>query len=277
MIIQAIRSLIFYALFLTFTALTALLLGLASLIFRRWFPSGAAVVLFWSRTNLFLLRYVVGIRTRVDGAENIPDGACIIASKHQSDWDIFAILPHTGGRPAFIAKRELMDIPFFGRAARTLETITIDRKRGSEAIPGMLADAKGAISRGCRIVIFPEGTRSPPLTPGRYKLGTMHLYEGLGVPLVPVAVNSGLFWPRNGLVLWPGVARARFLPPIPPGLPGAQMQQMMVGQIEAASDQLVLEAAQEGIARPLNPEMRVRLDGLKRAAAGGVAGSATTY
>ncbi len=123
---------------------------------------GWVIAQYWASANVFLLRWVAGMRTTVEGAENIPAGACIIASKHMSDWDIFAILPFTV-RPAFIAKKELMDIPFFGWAAQSFDTIRIDRSRGAEAIPLMLADGKRARDRGCRIVIFPEGTRRAPL------------------------------------------------------------------------------------------------------------------
>lgn len=267
MIVQAIRSLIFYVLFLGQTVVLAIMVGTMALVAGRWFSSGLAIGKYWGRSNLFLLRWVVGIRTEVTGAENIPEGACIIASKHQSDWDIFAILPHTV-RPAFIAKKELMDIPFFGRAARTLETITLDRKLGGEAIPAMNESARGAVGRGCQIVIFPEGTRAKPLQPGTYKFGTAKLYAALDVPLVPVAVNSGLCWGRNSLILWPGTARARFLEPIPPGLSADEMHERMTKAIEQASDELALQAAEEGISRPLSPQMQAYLAQLRQSASG---------
>jgi 1-acyl-sn-glycerol-3-phosphate acyltransferase len=93
-----------------------------------------------------------------------------------SDWDIFAILPHTR-RPAFIAKKELMDIPFFGWAARAFDTIRIDRSLGGDAIPTMMADARAALDRGGRIIIFPEGTRKSPLAPHDYRYGIVRMYE----------------------------------------------------------------------------------------------------
>lgn len=265
MVVQAIRSAVFYALFLGQTVILALFLGTVSLFLRRWSAFGLGIGQYWARSNLWLLRWVVGIRTEVEGGENIPEGGCIIASKHQSDWDIFAILPYTG-KPAFIAKKELMDIPFFGWAARTLETIPIDRKKGSGAIPAMTEDARGAVARGCRIIIFPEGTRTAPLTDPNFKYGTARLYEALDVPLVPVAVNSGLFWGRNSLVLWPGVARARILKPIPPGLSAEEAQKRMIAAIEAESAQLILRAEQDGIARPLNAEQMRRLATLRQSA-----------
>ena len=168
-------------------------------------------------------------------------------------------MPQTA-HPAFIAKKQLMDIPFFGWAAQTLETIPIDRSRGGKAIPAMIEAARGAISRGCRIIIFPEGTRRPPLSPAHYKVGTSRIYEALDVPVVPVALNSGLFWGRRSLILWPGTARARFLPPIPPGLGTEAFHKRLVETIEAETDRLVLMAAKEGIARPLSDEMLDRLN-----------------
>ena len=250
MIVQAVRSLLFYALFLGQTAVVAIVLSTVALFVPRWNDFSWAIVRYWGRSNVFLLRWIVGIRTEVSGAENIPAGGCIIASKHQSDWDIFAILPYTG-RPAYIVKRELMRLPFFGRAARMLECIEVDRSRGAEAIPDLLARARSAIDRGCRIVIFPEGTRREPLAPPSYRAGVTRMYGALDVPVVPVALNSGLFWGRNSLILWPGRARAQFLPPIPPGLPTDEFRRRLETAIETASDTLMLEAVDAGLPGPL--------------------------
>ena len=221
MIFQAIRSAVFYVLFLGQTVILAIVLGLLALLVPKDRPAPGwmwAVGRYWGHSNLAFLRFVVGIRSAVEGEQNIPSGGCIIASKHQSDWDIIAILPHAP-LPAFIAKRQLMDIPFFGWAARTLNTISVDRSLGSEAIPAMLEEARVKLANGSEVIIFPEGTRKAPLAPPDYRFGVTRMYLALGVPVVPVAVNSGLFWPRNSLILWPGTARARFLPAIPAGLP----------------------------------------------------------
>src|SRR5690606_31497434 len=119
-------------------------------------------------------------------------------------------------------------IPFFGQAAQAFDTIRLDRSLGGEAIPAMIEDAKAALARGARIIIFPEGTRKAPLAPYDYRYGIVRLYQGLDVPVVPAAVNSGLFWGRNSLLLWPGTARARFLPPIPPGLPPEEFRERLI-------------------------------------------------
>jgi 1-acyl-sn-glycerol-3-phosphate acyltransferase len=267
MIIQAIRSFVFYLLFLGQTVVLAILLGIVALFVPKGRPAPRfmwVVGRYWGHANLAFLRVVVGIKSDVQGAENIPKGGCIIAAKHQSDWDILAILPHTP-LPAFIAKRELLDIPFFGWAAKTLNTISVDRKLGGEAIPAMLADATEKIAHDSQIIIFSEGTRRAPLAPPDYRFGTTRLYQALNVPVVPVALNSGLFWGRNSLVLWPGTARARFLPAIPPGLPPDEFQSRLVGAIEAASNDLALAAYRAGLSRPIPTDLRQKFAALEAA------------
>jgi len=157
---QALRSLLFYLVFYVQTAVLAIIVGISAIIWGRT-RFGWAVALYWVHSNLFFLRWLAGIKTDVEGLENIPDGPCIIASKHMSDWDIFALLPGAK-RPAFIAKKELMDIPFFGHAARAYDTIRLDRSQRGVAIPTMLEDARAALANGARIIIFPEGTRKRP-------------------------------------------------------------------------------------------------------------------
>ena len=261
MIVAAIRSVLFYVVFFAQTVPLALIIGTAALVQgrTRW---GWSLVLYWIHSSRWLLRHIAGIRSEVTGADNLPDGACIIAAKHMSDWDIFAILPDAR-RPAFIAKKELMDIPFFGHAARAYDTIRIDRSKGSEAVPLMLAEARAALDRGARIIIFPEGTRKAPLADPDYRWGVVRLYEAMGVPVVPVALNSGLFWGRNSLLLWPGTARARFLPPIPPGLHPETFRERLTGAIETETDRLILAAVDEGMRRPLSADLRQRIDALK--------------
>ena len=259
--VQAGRTALFYLLFLGQTAILAIIVGLIGITAGRTRLSWA-LARYWCWSNVHMLRLVTGMRTDVGGADNIPPGGCIIASKHQSDWDIFAIFPHTG-RPAYIAKKELTRIPFFGWAALSLDTIEIDRQKGAEAIPHMIEEARAAIARGCRIVIYPEGTRKAPLAPPDYRQGIVRLYEALGVPVVPVALNSGLFWGRNSPVIWPGTARARFLPPIEPGLAPDLFLSRLTAAIETGSDALALEAIEAGLARPLEGELPARIAALR--------------
>lgn len=261
MIAQAVRSALFYLLYLGQTTILALVIGSIA-ITRGRTPLGWALARYWGQSNLVFLRWMVGIKSRVEGTQHIPPGGCIIAAKHQSDWDIFAILPHTQGKPAFIAKRQLLDIPFFGWAARAFDTIRVDRSRGGEAVPMMLADARASIGKGCKIVIFPEGTRRAPLDEPDYRYGVARLYSALNVPVVPVALNSGLFWGRNSLLLWPGTAKARFLPPIHPGLGEAEFMAALQDAIETGTNELIAEAHIAGLARPIPPDLRTKLDAL---------------
>jgi len=261
MALRALRSALFYLAFLGQTVILAIIVGTIGIIFGRT-RIGLAIARYWGNANLFLLRILVGIRTEVTGIENLPPGGCIIASKHQSDWDVFAVLPHVE-RPAYIVKKELMRIPFFGWAARSLGCIEVDRKKGGDAIPSMLAEAKRELDAGARIIIFPEGTRRAPLAPPAYKYGLARMYSELGVPVVPVALNSGLFWGRNSLLLWPGTARAEFLPAIPPGLALEDFQKQLIDTIETKSNLLALEAIDEGLARPLTPALAERIAALK--------------
>ena len=264
--LQAVRTALFYLLFLGQTVILAIVVGTVAIIWRRRTAFSWALGQYWGRSNQFLLRWIVGIGTAVDGVENIPPGSAIIASKHQSDWDIFAILPYTDEKPAFIAKRELMDIPFFGWAARSIDTISIDRKLGAEAIPRMMADARAALGRGCRIIIFPEGTRKAPLAAPDYRQGIARMYAELDVTVIPVALNSGLYWGRNSLVMWPGTARAHFLPPILPGLTAEAFARELESRIETETTRLVAEAVAAGLSRPLTPEFRARLAAATQAA-----------
>jgi 1-acyl-sn-glycerol-3-phosphate acyltransferase len=260
--LQALRSVLFYLLFLGQTVILAIVVGGHAVIVRRRTAFGWAIAQYWGNSNLWLLRNVVGIESEITGDENIPDGPCILAAKHMSDWDIFAILPHSK-RPAFVAKKELMDIPFFGWAAQTFDTIRIDRSRGGDAIPLMLQDAKAALDRGCRIIIFPEGTRKAPLAPHDYRYGIVRMYAAVGVPVVPVALNSGLYWGRRSWILWPGTARARFLPPIPPGSRPAEFQARLTADIETGTNALILEAYEAGLGRPIPADLSQKLEELK--------------
>lgn len=262
MIVQALRSFVFYAVYFLHTIVLAILMGLLAKLIPNQKHVGWSLGLYWSKSNLFFLRWLVGIRTQVSGAENIPQGGAIIGAKHQSDWDIFAIHPHIG-HPAFVAKKELLDLPLFGWAAKWIDTVPVDRKRGRDALPAMMAHAKGALERGCRVVIFPEGTRRAPLDDPSYRSGIVRMYLALDVPVVPVALTSGLYWGRNSPILWPGTARAKFLEPILPGLTGDEFLKTLIARIESETNAMVLEDARKGLSRPISAELRARLDALE--------------
>ena len=172
----------------------------------------------WARGILFGLSRIVGLTYAERGLHNIPDEPCLIIANHQSTWETLAFLalfPDV----AIVAKQELLTIPIFSWFLRNSPMILIDRESGSKAVRKMVDESRAALAQGRSVLIFPEGTRRPPLAPQDYRYGIVRMYGALGVPVVPVAVNSGLFWGRNSRILWPGTAKARFLPPIAPGLP----------------------------------------------------------
>jgi 1-acyl-sn-glycerol-3-phosphate acyltransferase len=142
-----------------------------------------------------------------------------------------------------VLKAELARIPLYGWFCVKFEHILVKRDRASVALKAMIADAKAKSNAGREIVIFPEGTRRPPGAEPDYKPGYIALYDALGVPAVPLALNSGLYWPRRSFIRYPGVIVVEILPPIPPGLPRSEFRRRVEGAIEAASAGLVAEAA----------------------------------
>lgn len=194
----------------------------------------------WALSSLWLLEKIAGTRLELRGADRVPPGGLIVAAKHQSAWETFAMLALFKD-PAFIMKRELMWIPGFGWYAWKGGMIGIDRSAGSAALVEMSRRAKAATQQGRQIIIYPEGTRRPPGAPAAYKFGISHLYTTLGVPCLPVALNSGLFWPRHSFLRRPGTIVVEYLEPIPPGLPRDEFFETMKSRIETASDRLLAE------------------------------------
>jgi 1-acyl-sn-glycerol-3-phosphate acyltransferase len=194
-----------------------------------------------AKTELWLLNAIVGTKLEVRGKEKLPKGACLVASKHQSAWETFALIPLFRD-PAYLMKRELFWIPFHGWFSHKFKMIPVDRDKGPAALRRMLAEAKTRAAAGREIIIFPEGTRRTPGAPPDYKTGVFLLYEALGIPCVPVALNSGLFWPRRSLKRYPGTIIVEFLEPIPPGLSKREFLPRLQESIETASNRLIAEA-----------------------------------
>ena len=224
-----------------FYVTTVLFLGLGSpLLFgpRSWAMAALAL---HARTELWLLKTIVGTKLEVRGREKLPNGACLVASKHQSAWETFALIPLFRD-PAYLMKRELFYVPFHGWFSYKFKMIPVDRDKGPTALRRMLAEAKTRAAVGREIVIFPEGTRRAPGAPPDYKTGVFLLYEALQIPCVPVALNSGLFWPRRSFKRYPGTIVVEFLDPIPPGLPKREFLPRLQETIETASNRLIAEA-----------------------------------
>jgi 1-acyl-sn-glycerol-3-phosphate acyltransferase len=195
----------------------------------------------WAQTSLWLLERICGIRVEFRGLENIPQGACIIASKHESTLETFALTLHAPDF-TFVLKRELLSIPFFGWYLRRAEQLGIDRSKGSQALADITREASRILAGGRQIFYFPEGTRRAVGAPLAYRSGVAHVYVTTGAVCVPVALNSGLFWPRRGLLRRPGTVVIAFLKPIQPGLDKQAFMRLLEQRIETASAELVTEA-----------------------------------
>ncbi len=171
----------------------------------------------WLEVTLWLQKTVLGLSFEVRGAEFLQKQGAIIAPKHQSAWETM-IFHRLVGDPAFVLKRELLNLPLVGWYMQRTGQIAIDRSAGGSALKQMLEGGRRALDQGRSLIIFPEGHRQPTGKGGRYHPGVFKLYEALGVPVVPIALNSGLFWSRNAFLRHPGRITVQVLPPIPPGL-----------------------------------------------------------
>jgi 1-acyl-sn-glycerol-3-phosphate acyltransferase len=195
---------------------------------------------FWAGGVLVLLRAIVGLDYQIRGLDRVPRGGCIIAMKHQSAWDTL-ILPVVLGDPACVLKRELLLVPLYGWYAARAGSIAIDRKAGAGALRHMVAAARPIAAQGRPIVIFPEGTRVAPGAHLPYQPGVAALYQALALPLVPAAVNSGLFWGRRSFIKRPGRITLEFLEPMPPGRTRRRVMAELEQRIETATGALVRE------------------------------------
>ena len=232
-----LRSLVFQILFYLWTALCALAglpLLLAPPLWMMRFGTG------WSRIALLLLRICTGLDYEVRGREHLPQSPSLIAMKHQSAWDTFAV-PVLFRNAAMVIKRELGWVPFYGWYALKAGMIPINRRGGAKALVVMVDACKDRLARQRPIMIFPEGTRGAVGARVPYQPGVAALYSALGVPLVPVAVNSGLFWKRRAFAKRPGRVVVEILPPIPPGGERRAVLKELEQRIEDATAKLVAE------------------------------------
>ena len=237
-----VRSVVFNILFYS-NLLVQMAPALATLLMPR------AVILavgkLWARSNLWLLRVICGISVEFRGMDKIPAGPLIVASKHQSLWETFALVPLFSD-PAFIMKRELMWLPLFGWLTWKADMIPVDRSKRAQAMAHLIARAARELARNRQVVIFPEGTRRAPGAEPRYKYGVVQLYLETGVPCLPIALNSGLFWPRRSFLRYPGTIVVEVLDPIPAGLSKVAFFELLQREIETATARLVKEAERAG-------------------------------
>ncbi len=232
----SLRSALFLALFYLWTLVLGVLYLPLLLAPRRVVAAAAG---FWVKGAFVLLKAVCGLSFQVRGT--VPRGAALVAAKHQSTLETFALRLILSD-PAVILKRELLRIPIFGWYLGKTGVVAIDRAAGTKALRDMVAGARAAVAEGRQVVIFPEGTRSKVGEAGQYHSGVAMLYGALDLPCVPVAVNSGLFWGRGKLAKRAGVVTISFLPPIAPGLERKAFMAQLQTAIEDASNALAAEA-----------------------------------
>lgn len=217
---------------------------------RRWVALAAR---FWATSSFAIIRATAGLDYELRGMELLPAGPAVIASKHQSMWDtmIFHVVVND---PAFILKKELWSIPFFGWYLRKSGTIAVDRSGGARALKGMVEDARRALAEGRQVIIFPEGTRTAPGASQPYHPGVAMLAD-LGAPVIPVALNSGLYWRRREFLRYPGTVILELLPAMPGGLRRREFLCELQARIEAGCRRLQPHAPADnpaGVDKPVD-------------------------
>lgn len=227
-------NLCFYALLIVL-----MILGAPALLAGR--RSTEAYGRFWVCVSLPLLDRICRLKVEFRGLQHLPEGAAVIASKHQSFLDVLALVLHVRGF-TFVYKRELAFIPLFGLYLWRSKQIAIDRAKRGSALPRVIAAAQRIFAEGRQLIIFPEGTRKPVGAPPAYKAGIARIAQESGVVCVPVALNSGVFWRRRGFLRRPGTAVVEFLAPIAPGVDKESFMQLLETRIEDATERLVAEA-----------------------------------
>jgi 1-acyl-sn-glycerol-3-phosphate acyltransferase len=236
-----LRSLVFNVLFYLVLAFWVIL-GIPTYLMPRW--AIMKIARCWARSSIWLMRVICNIKVEYRGLEKIPKGPLIVASKHQSVWETFALLQFFD-QPLYILKRELKWIPLFGWYLIKSNMIGVNRSAGGRALLNMARRAGEEVRRGRQLIIFPEGTRTPVDAPPHYKTGVAQVYVDCGVPCLPVALNSGLFWPRRTFMRYPGTLVVEFLDPLPPGLSRREFIARVSTVVEDATNQLVEAARRE--------------------------------
>lgn len=234
--VQWLRSALFVAQMYLMMAVFALLFTPFALVSRRWVFHAVHSYCHWVRWSA---RWMVGLRSEIRG--EVPQDEVLIASKHQSFFDIILIVSVTP-RPKFIMKSSLKRAPILGWYALRIGCIPVDRGRRAEAIRQMMRGVKSGQQQPGQLIIYPQGTRVAPGVEKPYKVGAGVLYAELGQDCVPAATNVGVFWPRTGIYRKPGLAVVEFLPRIPAGMDTGAFMARLEEEIEDASDRLMDEA-----------------------------------
>jgi 1-acyl-sn-glycerol-3-phosphate acyltransferase len=232
-----IRSLIYFLLLLISTILISTIGTLTAWAFPNekihWIDHT------WSRINLWGLAHICGLKYRLEGKENIPQGSCIIFAKHQSAWETIALISLIPGPKVWVLKRELLHVPFMGWIMRYFKPIAINRKSGQKAIDQIIEQGTQRLQNGKNVFIFPEGTRVAPGTRKRYGIGGAFLAEKSGYPVLPIAHNAGVFWRRRDIRKYPGTIDVRIGPIIETkGLRAPEINRAAEAWIESTMESL---------------------------------------
>jgi len=231
--IQYIRSFIFNAFFFVWMALISIGCFIGGIFGGYKGVNRVGEACSWGVEQL--LRFIIGTTTEFRGQENIPKGGkFFVACKHQSAWETVSLHRFVKD-PTVVMKRELIYLPVFGTVVQQAGSIIIDRKKGKAVLPQMIEGAKRSFEKNRPVLIFPEGTRSAPGKPGRYRHGIFALYKALNAPILPIALNAGYFWPRRGFLKKKGKLILEYLPPIQPGLNEKEFMATLERVIEEAS------------------------------------------
>ncbi|PHQ70537.1 MAG: 1-acyl-sn-glycerol-3-phosphate acyltransferase [Sneathiella sp.] len=236
-----IRSIGFFICFFLWSVIMNLAFLPMLAVDKIWIVRGQTI---WTNGIIFLLRHICDLRIEIRGEENLPHGAALIACKHQSAFE--TMIFHSITRdPAVIIKKELLNIPVYGWYCRKTQMIAVDRKGQAAALKSMLAQSAQALKDNRPIIIFPEGTRAAVDSDLPFQPGIAALYSKLKRPVTPVALNTGLFWPRKSFLCRPGKMVIEFLPPIDAGLDRKVFMTELKSRIEEGTAKLVAEGREE--------------------------------
>ncbi|MBM3590256.1 MAG: 1-acyl-sn-glycerol-3-phosphate acyltransferase [Alphaproteobacteria bacterium] len=246
---QLLFSMLFSLLINLWGAIVPLIFLLPSALFRsrKIADFGAKI---WSKVSIWMLKKICGVDYKIIGAENILHEPCIFACKHQSMWETI-IMHLIIKRPVYAYKKELELIPFYGWFLKVMSGIKVDRKGGAHSLKSVVNQAKYYLAHGQSIVIFPQGTRvgvGAKIDQYPYQSGISALYKACNVKVVPVALNSGIYWPKRGAIKKRGTILIEFLSAIDVGLPRHEFEKELTQIIEESSAKLAIDKIDVSIA-----------------------------
>lgn len=242
---MALRSILFAQLFNLSTFLMIVFWMPVFFIMSR--EDNWKVVRLWGLYSLWLQNKLIGTRFDFRGLEHVPsEGGLLVAAKHQSTWEVYSMLLFLKD-PSYILKRELIFLPFFGWFALKARVIAVNRGKRSRALKDMATKARKQYEEARQIVIYPEGTRRLVDAPANYRYGITHMYDAMQARVLPVALNSGLFWPRGRSKLYPGTCVLEFMPVIEPGLEPEKFAEQLQETIESKTAELIAEARRDPV------------------------------